>query len=141
MMKKIIELFFKYKAPILYVIFGGITTVINIVTYWLCYDIISMNNDISNILAWIFSVLVAYITNKIWVFESVTRCFKALIYEMVSFVSCRIATGLIDLAIMHIAVVMLHLPGVPFKVIANIIVIILNYVASKLFIFRKDSKK
>lgn len=110
MMKKIIELFFKYKTPILYVIFGGITTVINIVTYWLCYDIIGMNNDISNILAWIFSVLVAYITNKIWVFESVTRCFKALIYEMVSFVSCRIATGLIDLAIMHIAV-MLHLPA------------------------------
>ena len=141
MMKKLFELFVKYKAPVLYVFFGGVTTVVNIGVYWLCYDISGLSNDLSNIISWFFSVLIAYITNKIWVFESKDLRFKFLLLEIVSFFACRIATGVIDLGIMHLAVDMLHYPGVIFKVISNVIVIILNYIASKLLIFRKGIGK
>lgn len=137
----LIELFYKYKAPILYIVFGGITTVINIGAYWLCFDVLGISNDMSNIIAWVAAVLVAYITNKIWVFESKSAKLKTLAFEVFSFFSCRALTGVLDLAIMHVAVDMLHYPGVLFKVISNIIVIILNYVASKLFIFKKGSEK
>lgn len=141
MMKKLLDLFLKYKAPILYIFFGGVTTVVNIGVYWLCYDISGISNSLSNVISWFFSVLIAYITNKIWVFESKRFDFRVLFPEMASFFACRIATGVIDLGIMYIAVDILHYPGVIFKVISNVIVIILNYVASKLVIFKKGSEK
>ena len=72
-MEKIKELLKKYKFIILYGIFGVLTTIINIVTYALCYDMFNISNVVSNIIAWVLSVLFAFITNKIWVFES--KCF------------------------------------------------------------------
>lgn len=133
------KLFLKYKAPILYLFWGGVTTVINIVTYWLCYDVLSMNNSISNIIAWFLTISVAYITNRVWVFDSKNTGVIHVLKEIGSFFACRIATGIIDLIIMYITVDMLLLPGTPFKIVSNVIVIILNYIASKVFIFNKNS--
>ena len=133
----LIELLKKYKAPILYVFFGGVTTVINIGVYWLLHDIAGMSNDISNIISWIITVTVAYVTNKLWVFESGAHTIGAVAKEVAGFFSCRIATGVIDFAIMHIGVDIMGFNGIILKTLSNIIVIILNYVASKLFIFKK----
>ena len=137
MFKMLFALFKKYKAPILYLFFGGVTTVINIAVYDLLYYVVGASNDLSNVISWIITVTVAYITNKLWVFESRGTGTKTLLREITSFFGCRAATGVMDFAIMHIGVDILAYPAFLLKVISNIIVIILNYVASKLIIFKK----
>lgn len=100
-MKKLIE---SYKTIILYLFFGGITTLINIVVYMVCYDIFDISNAISNILAWILSVLFAFVSNKFWVFESKSKNRLRVQKEFLKFVGGRIGTGLLDLLIMYICV-------------------------------------
>ena len=129
----------KYKQQINYLIFGGLTTLINIVTYIVFYDILALSNLFSNIMAWIFSVLFAYVTNKLWVFESKTNGFSALLKELSSFVGCRLATGVLDIVIMYVGVDILLLSGTLMKLFSNVIVIILNYVLSKILIFPKSN--
>ncbi len=131
--------YFKYKEQINYLIFGGLTTLINIVAYIFFYDILALSNLFSNIMAWIFSVLFAYITNKLWVFESKTVGFSALLKELSSFVGCRLATGVLDIVIMYVGVDILLLSGTLMKLFSNVIVIILNYVLSKILIFSKSN--
>lgn len=127
----------KYKTLILYVFFGGLTTLINIVVYTAAYDYVGISNVESNILAWIISVVFAYITNKIWVFESKSAKLKVLFYEIAAFAGCRVATGVLDLAIMYVAVDVLILNSMIMKCVSNVVVIVANYVASKLVIFKK----
>lgn len=136
-MAKIKELIAKYKELIAYGIFGVLTTVINIVVYTLCYNRLGISNVVSNIVAWILSVLFAYVTNKIWVFESRATEIKVLLYEMGTFFGCRLATGLLDLFIMYITVDGLALNSTLMKCISNVIVIITNYIFSKLVIFKR----
>lgn len=129
----------KYRAFILYGIFGVLTTIINIVVYTVLYEFCNIPNIPSNVVAWIAAITVAFITNKIWVFESKTTEKRALRREIISFVACRLATGVLDLLIMYLAVDVAHGPAVIFKVISNVIVIIINYFASKLLIFRDSN--
>lgn len=138
-MKKIIEkllqIYYTYKEPILYLIFGGLTTLVNIITYFVCYNIASLSNVISTIIAWILSVIFAFITNKIYVFESKS---KSIIIELASFFICRLGTGILDLGIMYFTVDILKWNALLMKIISNVIVIILNYIFSKLIIFKKS---
>ena len=131
------ELLKKYKFIILYGIFGVLTTIINIATYWVFYSVLGVSNVISNIIAWVLSVLFAFITNKLWVFESKSFDFKLFMKELGSFTVCRLATGALDLGIMLVGVDLLKGPAMILKVISNIIVIILNYVMSKVFVFKR----
>lgn len=136
-MNKIKALLKKYKFIILYGIFGVLTTLINIVSYSLLYSVLDVSNVISNIIAWVLSVLFAFITNKLWVFESKSFEFKLFMAELGNFTLCRLATGVLDLGIMFVGVDLLKGPAIVLKVVSNIIVIILNYVMSKLFVFKK----
>lgn len=136
-MKLILELMKKYRSLISYGIFGVLSTVVNIGTYYLCYDVNDMSNVLSNILAWIVAVLFAFVTNKLWVFESKSLVPKVVFYEFTTFMGCRAATGAMDLAIMYVCVDILKMPALVMKVLSNILVIILNYVFSKLIIFKK----
>lgn len=134
-------MFYKYKDVILYLIFGVATTVVNIVSYAVLARLLGekylvLNNTIS----WILSVLFAYITNKIWVFNSVTDSFKALAIEFTSFVSCRFITFLLDTVILYLGVKVLFLNDIAVKIFSNVLVIIINYIASKLVIFRDGNK-
>lgn len=137
MMEKLRILVKKYKSLISYGIFGVLTTMINICVYQLFYQHIGWSNVDSNVLAWVLSVLFAFVTNKIWVFESKSLEVKVLLFEIVSFFGCRLATGVLDLAIMYVAVDKLSFNSLAMKCISNVIVIIANYVASKLIIFNK----
>ena len=137
----IFKLFQKYKAVILYLFFGGCTTVINIVTYFVCDNYLSMGNIPSNIVAWVLAVVVAYVTNKIWVFESRCSDRKELIKEMANFFNCRILTGVVDLLIMYIGVDILHYNNLVIKVLANIFVFVSNYIASKVLIFKNTTEE
>jgi putative flippase GtrA len=129
--------FQKYRDIILYLFFGGCTTVLNIAVYYLCYNIAGIPNVPSTCIAWILSVLFAYLTNKVYVFQSRSFQREVLLREGLQFFGCRLLTGILDVAIMFVAVDLLHWNGLLWKVISNVLVIILNYVASKLLIFKK----
>ena len=128
----------KGKHLVTYGIFGVISTVVNIGLYIVFYQYVGMANVSSNIFAWILAVLFAFVTNKLWVFDSKDISLKVVWPEMVKFIGCRLATGLIDLTIMFVAVDLMKQNAVLYKVFANIIVIILNYAASKAFIFKQE---
>lgn len=134
------QLYEKYKDLIPYGIFGVLTTVVNIASYWVAAHTLSLSVVVSTVIAWILSVLFAYATNRKWVFHSEAAGLNAIMKEMTSFFGCRLATGFIDLACMFVFVDVLHFDDVVIKVIANIIVIVLNYVASKLIIFKHSDK-
>ena len=136
-MTEIKNLLIKYKEQILYLFFSGCTTVVNIVVFALCSDILHMELLVSNFMAWVLAVFFAYITNKIWVFESKTETLNELVKEIGSFVFARVVTLLIDMLIMYVGVEILFINKMIIKVLANIVVIVANYVFSKLFIFKK----
>lgn len=121
---------------LLYLVFGVLTTLINVVVYGLCADILHMDVMVSTIIAWILAVLFAYITNRKWVFHSTVDDKDGLIKELMAFFGCRLGTGVVDLVMMFIFVEVLKFHGMTIKLLANIIVIILNYVASKVLIFK-----
>ena len=136
-MKLIIKLMKKYKSFIAYAVFGVFTTVVNIVTYHLCYYNAGLSNTLSNVAAWILAVTFAYLTNKVWVFESRSWKWEILRREIPTFISCRIATGIMDIMIMYICVDILEWHAMLMKIASNVLVILLNYVFSKLLIFKK----
>ena len=127
----------KYLQLILYVFFGGCTTLINTFVYHACAEWLGMSTLLANGLAWVVAVFFAYITNRIWVFHSKEKTTRGILREMGSFVGARVLTGLLDEGIMYLFVDVLRLPGLPVKIFSNIIVIVLNYVFSKLIIFKK----
>ena len=136
-MNKIIEALRKNKQLLLYLFFGICTTEINIIIYWLLHDALTLSNIVSTILAWLAAVLFAFVTNKVFVFESKRTNTTDRINEVISFFGCRLLTGILDVAIMAFAVDMLQWNGLLWKLISNIIVTIINYIASKYLIFRK----
>ena len=140
-MQKIVDLFNKYKEVIMYLIFGVLTTVVSLVTYYaLTFTILNPNSalqlQLANIISWIASVAFAYVTNRKFVFESKS---ENIVKELSSFVGGRILTLLMDMAIMFIFVTLLHFNDKIFKMISQVIVIVANYIISKLFVF-KESK-
>ena len=140
-MEKIKELLIKYKGMILYLVFGALATAVNIGAYALCYQVIGIPNVPSVIIAWVVAVILAFFTNKLWVFESKSFDAKTMRHETLTFFGARAATGLLDTLIMYLAVDVMHWDATLWKLISNVIVIILNYVASKLVIFRKKEKE
>ncbi|MFM1514714.1 GtrA family protein [Helcococcus ovis] len=133
----LIKIYQKYKEIILYIFFGGITTFINIVSYYLFYNILNVSNVISNIIAWFLSVIFAFVTNKIWVFNSKSWEIKITIKELVSFISVRLLTGVFDTVVMYLGVDVFKFNSLIMKIVSNLIVLISNYIGSKLFIFKK----
>lgn len=129
---KMKELYHKYKQTILYLFFGGCAAIVNTVCYGIFYTGISIGNAASTMLAWLAAVIFAFITNKFFVFKSQSKRFR----EAVSFFSCRIMTGVLDVIIMVIAVSYLQQNSIIWKLISNVIVTVINYIASKFFIFK-----
>ena len=138
-MSKIKELYQKYKEIINYLIFGVLTTVVSLVTYYICvFTVLDPDNaiqlQIANVISWIISVAFAYITNRKFVFESKN---SNKLQEASKFVTSRIATLLMDMLIMFIGVTLLKFNDGIIKLISQIIVIIANYLLSKMLVFRK----
>ena len=136
-MKTLKEYFFRYKEQILYLIFGGFTTVVNIAVYGICTRLFHTNEYFANFLAWAVAVFFAYITNKIWVFESKSNDLKTLSREILSFVSARIVTLGLDMGVMYAGIQLLHINDLIVKVCSNVLVVLANYIFSKFFIFKK----
>lgn len=130
--------FIKYKEAITYLFFGGCTTVINIIVFQACIKLFGIHELVSNIIAWIIAVAFAYITNKLWVFESRAFDENTLKREIPEFFGARLATLGIEELLIYVTVTLLNGSPLVWKIISNIIVILLNYVASKLFIFKRN---
>lgn len=136
-MQKIKDIYKKYEDIILYIFFGGLTTVVNILSYFITYNLLKIPNVPSTIIAWVLSVIFAFIVNKKYVFKSLDWSKKIILSEGWKFTSCRIGSGILEVIIMYIFVDLLKFNGLLFKILTNILVIILNYIASKLLIFKK----
>ncbi|MCI8326431.1 MAG: GtrA family protein [Lachnospiraceae bacterium] len=141
MYEKRLELWKKYREMILYVIFGGATTLVNIVVYYICAHPCRIKVVPSSVIAWIVSVVFAYITNKLWVFHSTEMDYRVLLREVLSFFSARLLTGILDVGAMQLFVNVLGWNDMAVKVCLNIVVIVLNYIASKFLIFKKVRQK
>ena len=142
-MKKLSDIYNKYREIILYLIFGFFTTLISLVVYYgLVITIINPDNGIelqvANIISWVVGVLFAYVTNRRYVFKS--RNNKKL-EEFIKFTGARVSTLLLDMVIMFIFVTMLKYNDKIFKIVSQILVIIGNYILSKLFIFNKNLER
>lgn len=124
------------KEVILYLLFGVLTTLVNIFSFYLLVHIFLINVYVSNIIAWIISVLFAFFTNKSLVFESKSKGKKAL-KEMYSFFFFRIISLLFDMGSMYIFISILNLNDLISKILANILVVVLNYIFSKCLIFKE----
>lgn len=135
-----IELLKKYKEIIFYGLFGVLTTLINIIVYYIGTKILNIDYLISNVIAWILSVAFAYITNKLFVFDNNDYDLKTITKEVTAFVSARGFTGILDMGIMYTFVDLLLINDVVVKILTNVIVIILNYFLSKYWIFRKKKR-
>ena len=134
------ELYQKYKEIINYLIFGFLTTVISLGTYYLLtWAIFDPNNpielQITNVISWITAVNFAYFTNRKYVFNSKN---KKILSEMIKFYLARIVSLLVDMLLMYILVSRLKYNDKIMKVIVQIVVIVLNYVFSKVIIFKKS---
>lgn len=121
------------KELILYVVFGVLTTVVNIIVYVVFAKFLNIDYIISNIIAWFLSVLFAYITNRIWVFESKS---SNILKEISLFFGGRLFSGVVDTSLLYLMVDILLVGDFVSKVVTQIIVVILNYVISKVVVFK-----
>ncbi len=136
----------KHQEGMRYLVFGILSTIVNIVVYTI-FSVVFLKDmanetlkvNISEIAAFIAAVAFAYITNKFYVFNSKTNGFKELAKEIASFIGCRIATELISILMMN-AAVWFNINDIIMKIVSNIVVIILNFVFSKILIFKGNKK-
>ena len=134
---RILEPFYKKnKEVLLYLFFGGLSFIVSIASYAYFNVVLEINELIANIFSWILAVVFAFVTNKIWVFCSKNDSFFEFFREMFSFFAGRLATLGIEEAILLIFITCLSFPSMTVKVVAQIVVILLNYVISKLFVFK-----
>lgn len=130
----LIAKFINYET-ISYVVVGVLTTVISIGVFGLCHRRLHMNTIVSNVLSWIAAVAFAFFANKIFVFRSDSWVLSVVIREAVSFVSARLLTLGFDIVFVYVTVEKMHWNDLISKTASNVVVMILNYAASKLFIF------
>lgn len=126
----------KHKAVLLYIFFGIGTTLVNILSFMLFNSLFHMSAPVANLPAWVLAVLFAYITNRIWVFDSHIRG-KGFWREIGLFFGGRLLTLGIEEIMLIVLVEYMHLNDLLIKILATIVVLILNYVFSKLFVFKK----
>lgn len=126
----------KYRDVIPYAVFGILTTLVNIGVYWLGAHVFGWSVMVSTVTAWFGSVLFAYLTNRKWVFHSDAHGVKALLKECLSFFAARLLSGGLDWVLMYVFVDLIGYNDVFVKVLSNIVVIVVNYAASKWIVFR-----
>lgn len=136
-MRKLEELIKKYWDIISYLIFGVLTTAVNYAVYLPFYNILGFSAAVSNGVAWAVAVAFAYLTNKPFVFRSHDWSMKTVLPELGKFVACRVGSGVLETVILLVTVDWFRWDGNVMKLITSVLVVIINYVGSKLLVFRK----
>lgn len=138
MIQKIRELVTKYWDIVSYLFFGVCTTIVNYLIYIPCYNFLEMSATVSNMIAWVVAVAFAYLTNKPFVFKSNDWSAKTVVPELTKFVGCRIGSGAAETLILFLAVDLMGWNGNIWKLVTQVMVVVLNYIGSKLLVFRKQ---
>ena len=130
----------EYREIILYLIFGGLTTLVNFVIYAGC-RFFNIDEIAATVIAWIGAVLFAYLTNRGLVFQSQVRGAKAVIVEITAFYGARVFSLLVDVGIKFLMIKIMGINEWIVLVVSQVVVIVLNYILSKLIVFRKKKTK
>lgn len=132
------KLYISYREVINYLIFGVLATIVNFVSYYIFARLVGIDEVISSGMSWFCSVLFAYITNKIFVFDSKTESKKDLLKECISFFLARIVSGILcDVGTFALMVKVLKINDIVSKIVTQVMVVIVNYVFSKFIIFKR----
>ena len=137
MIQKIRALVEKHWDIVSYLFFGVCTTIVNYIIYIPCYNFLGMSATVSNMIAWVVAVAFAYLTNKPFVFKSNDWSAGTVIPELTKFVSCRVGSGVAETIVLFLAVDLLGWNGNIWKLVTQVMVTVMNYVASKLLVFKK----
>ena len=133
-MKNLLE---KYRDVLVYLVFGVLTTAVNYIIYLPCYNVLGLSGSASNAIAWVGAVAFAYLTNKPFVFRSYDWSAKTVVPELTKFVGCRVGSGVLETAIIFLTVDWLGWNGNVMKLLTSVLVVVLNYIGSKLLVFKK----
>ncbi len=136
-MEKLKALFIKHYNILVYLVFGVLTTVVNYLVYLPCYNLLELSSSASNMIAWAVAVAFAYMTNKPFVFRSHDWSAKTVVPELTKFVGTRLGSGGVETLILLVFVDWLGMNGNVWKLLTSVLVVVLNYVGSKLLVFRK----
>ena len=137
MIQKEKSLVIRYWEVLSYLIFGVLTTVVNYLVYLPVYNVLGLSAALSNAIAWVVAVAFAYLTNKPFVFKSHDWSAKTVIPELTKFVGCRVASGAAETMILLVTVDLLRWNGNVWKLVTSVLVVVMNYIASKLVVFKK----
>lgn len=139
MMNKILTILEKYinRETISYLFFGVVTTIVNYIVYY-GLRFFNVHYLAANTIAWVAAVTTAYVTNKLWVFQSKSWESSVVLREIALFAGARIVSLGIETVIMVLTVELLHFDDRIMKIVAQVIVVIVNYIFSKLIIFKKE---
>lgn len=137
MIQKIRFLLEKYREIISYLFFGVLTTAVNFVVYLPVYNILGFSASVSNMIAWVVAVVFAYFVNKLFVFRSLDWSRQTVIPELTKFVAARVLSGVLETGILLVTVDIMGWNGNIWKFVTQVLVVISNYVFSKLIVFRK----
>ena len=139
MLTKLKSVITKHYDLLIYLVFGVLTTVVNYLVYLPCYNLLCFSASVSNAIAWVAAVAFAYLTNKPFVFKSHDWSTKTVLPELAKFLGCRIGSGATETLILLLTVDILGWNGNLWKLATSVLVVLLNYVGSKLFVFKKSS--
>ena len=133
---KLKTLYAKYRETVIYLVFGVLTTVVNYAVYIPLYNFVHLPASVCNGVAWVAAVTFAYVTNKLFVFESKSWN-SGVLGELLRFVGSRVTSGVIETVSLLVTVDILGWNGNIMKLFLAVIVIVLNYILSKFFVFKK----
>ena len=134
------DMYRKYQEAIDYLFWGGVAFVLSMVLFYIFANMMMIEEQIANVITWIICVIFTYITNRTFVFRSKSKGFKAVSKELTEFTTARLATLVLENVVLFICIDLLVWHNMLAKLIGQFLVIVSNYVLSKLWIFKKDKK-
>jgi len=137
MTEKLKEIYQKHKQVITYIIFGGLTTLVNFVVYYPAVNLLHIHYMAAQVIAWIIAVLFAYVVNKIYVFDSKTTEKKTIAKELISFFTVRLFSFAVESAILFVLTDVMLISENISKIPASVITVVMNYVTGKFIVFKK----
>ena len=135
--EKLKKLLHKHYDILVYLVFGVLTTAVNYIVYLPCYNLLHLSATVSNVIAWAAAVAFAYVTNKPFVFHSHDWSAGTVIPELTRFIGTRLGSGGLETLVLLVFVDLLHGNGNVWKLLTSVLVVVLNYIGSKLLVFRK----
>ena len=141
LLKPLYPFYRKYKEPLLYLFFGGLTFFLSIGLYWLFAHPLGLSPLVANALSWVLCVAFAYVTNRTWVFKEKAHDSRGIVREAASFVAGRLATLGLEELILWLGISVLGISDIAVKVVAQVLVIVGNYFISKFLVFRKEGPR